>query len=332
LRYGSGYVIDPDLDNGVFLFTGYDIVVEDEVSNGDDDLRQFLGGFFWVKEAFQLFGLPFHDFKLQYSNGYRRSRAAGLKFLSTLFHLGFGIGGFHFTGEFAPLLGSTREISKATDIIAGTIAPEDEGTLQRIRQYGAYLETGYDFGPFEFIFEFDFASGDDDPSSTSDLTQFTFAEDTNVGLLMFEHILAFETARSAAVGNDLLQSQNAIAYPTTSISTEGAFTNGIALFPQGIFHFGPDLDLTVGTLIAWAHKPVIDPILSLVEGRDVNFNGGEPGRFYGVEFDGRLTWKLYDRFLLDIESAYLLPGDAFYDEHRDAVNAFFLETRFTFLF
>lgn len=332
VRYGKGYVVDPDPNKGVFLFTGYDIVVEDEVSNSEDDLDQILGGFFVVSPKFRFLGLPFHDFRFQYSNGVRINQEFDFRFLSTLAHLHFGIGNFRFSGEFAPIFGHTREISKATDIISGKISEEDEGTLQDIRSYGIMAEVGYRLGPAELIFEFDLATGDDDPGSESDITSFTFAEDTNVGLLIFEQILAFETARSAAVGNDLLKSQNAIAFPTTQISTEGAVTNTIALFPQAVFHAGNAVDFYLGTLIAWAEKPVVDPILSLIKGEDVNFNGGAPGDFYGVELDGRFTWKLYNRFHFDLESAFLFPGNAFHDEHKDAVNSFFLEGRFTFLF
>ena len=41
----------------------------------------------------------------------------------------------------------------------------------------------------KFIFEFFYASGDDDPSNDTDINQLTFTPDTNVGLHLFENVI-----------------------------------------------------------------------------------------------------------------------------------------------
>jgi hypothetical protein len=64
----------------------------------------------------------------------------------------------------------------------------------------------------------------------------------------------------------------------------------------------------------------------------VNFNGGRPGDFYGIELDGRFQWRYLERFLFDLEGAILFPGDAFYDENEQAARSTLIQGRATFVF
>ncbi len=140
----------------------------------------------------------------------------------------------------------------------------------------------------------DYASGDDDPRARSDLTVFSFDRDFNVGLLLFEHILAFESARSAAVGIETLKNLNSDSFPLTEVSTEGRFTNAIALFPQITWHLAerPDSEAHIrfGALIAWpaAKGGAVDPVRTIlredglrIDDDAQNFHGGDPGNYWG---------------------------------------------------
>ena len=64
----------------------------------------------------------------------------------------------------------------------------------------------------------------------------------------------------------------------------------------------------------------------------VNLNGGRPGRFYGVEIDGRAQWKYLDHFAFDLEGALFFPGNAFDDENQLAVRSGLVQGRTTFYF
>ncbi len=77
----------------------------------------------------------------------------------------------------------------------------------------------YDQPMYTLYFEADYASGDSDPTTRSPLTQFRFAEDSNVGLLMFKHILAYQSGRAAASGVQLLRDLRAPSYPTDAIAS-----------------------------------------------------------------------------------------------------------------
>ena len=188
-------------------------------------------------------------------------------------------------------------------------------------------------------YEFDYASGDADPEARPTLSQFRFSEDTNVGLLMFDHVLRFQTARSALAATEIAQRLGAVSFPTERIDARGAFTNAMAIFPQVDFRPHDTVLFRGGVLVAWAPAAVNDPVQSLLQ-RDgqeieddlVNFVGGKPGKFYGTEIDGRFQWRFVEHFALDLEAAVLFPGDALEDENGQAVNAFLTQGRTTFFF
>jgi hypothetical protein len=167
----------------------------------------------------------------------------------------------------------------------------------------------------------------------------------NVGLLLFEHVMAFETARSVAVGIENLSGIETDSFPLTEVRTEGRFTNALAFFPQLYIDLmkRPDHNIhtRMGVLMAWAATAggVVDPIITSlndvsgnIADNAVNFHGGRPGRYYGTEFDLQLGYRFRDNFYWTLEGAMLLPGDGLHDEHGLAVRSFLVENRFEFLF
>ena len=96
-----------------------------------------------------------------------------------------------------------------------------------------------------------------------------------MGLLLFEHIIAFESARSAAVGIENLSTLSAPSFPLTEVSSYGRFNNAYGLFPQALVRMvdTPDHFLTwrMGALLAWPEYGVVDAVLSaLRRGRSSN--------------------------------------------------------------
>jgi len=236
--------------------------------------------------------------------------------------------------DVATNLGSTREIAASYHAITN-----DEIVDQTVRQLGARAVLRYDHRYFSIYLEGDYASGDEDPQARTPLTQFTFAEDANVGLLMFKHILAFQSARASAAGVETLRRLGAPSLPAEAVSTRGAFTNAVAVFPQIDVRPLPGLLLRGGVLAAWAPSRVVDPVASLqardgrtIEDDLVNFAGGKPARFYGTEIDGRVQYRFIEHFLLDVEGAVLFPGDAFKNRDGYAVRSGLVNARTTFFF
>lgn len=230
--------------------------------------------------------------------------------------------------------GTTKEVAAAYSLITN-----DPVLPQEILQLGTRAVVRWDEPRFTGYLEFDYASGDPDPQSGTPLSQFRFAEDTNVGLLMFEHAMRFQSARASAAAVEVTRRLGADTFPAERIDTRGAFTDALAIFPQ--FDVRP-LDTVLlrgGVLVAWAPAPVIDPVQSLTR-RDgqqiaddlVNFVGGKPGRFYGVELDARAQWRFLDHFAFDVETAVLFPGDAFQDANGRASRSFLAQGRTTAFF
>jgi hypothetical protein len=322
---------DTSEGRGAFLIFAYDRLVGDDPMRFGDDLHGWISAVRWLEPTHRLGG----DFEAQLYHAYRfRSdndtevSIVGGRLMSKLgsdWHAGI---------EAAVVEGTTREVANAYRVVTN-----DPALKQDVHQLGARAVVRYDRPLYTLYLEGDYASGDADPSIQTPLTQFRFAEDSHVGLLLFEHVLAYQSARAAAAGIAVLQNLNAPSLPVDQVATRGAFTNAAALFPQVDLHPFEDFLVRGGVLFAWAPAQVIDPIRSLarkdglrIDDDLVNFAGGKPGRYYGTEFDLRLQYRMYEHFAADLEGAMLLPGSALEDANGDAVRSFLLQTRATFFF
>ncbi len=243
-------------------------------------------------------------------------------------------GPVRFTWHHAQMFGGTREISEGLALLGTSSGP---AARQDLRAFGGLAELAVRLcSALELSFEVFYASGDDDPRSTTPLTQLTFAEDTNVGLHLVKNVIGYQTARSAALGVENLRAVSPPTMAVNEIDTRGAFQNGVALFPQVIVDPLPWLSLRAGALFMFAASPVVDPIGTIlradgnrIDDDAVNFAGGKPASYWGTELDLGLTVRPVPHAQLDLEGAYLLPGDALRDENGDAVRSLFVTTRAT---
>ncbi len=321
------------------MAAGYDVAVEDDIGFDSDDLWQGVGMLqIRVKEP-TLMGLDWHPFLFQVAGGGRFGKEFNTEVFSVPVSLECGIGPVHFVGEAVAVFGTTREISEGMAALRESDEAKRVVRDQEILGFGARAILDVKMGPVTGTLEFDYASGDSDPRDETPLTTYSFDRDANVGLLLFEHVLAFETARSAAVGIENLQHVGSDSFPLTEIASDGRVQNAILFFPQVLIEPVKEFGIRLGVLFAWAAAPVTDPIMTLLRedgeriGDDaVNWNGGKPASYYGTEFDLQLEWRFREHFIWTLETAMLLPGPALRDESGDAVPSFLLENRFTFLF
>jgi hypothetical protein len=321
---------DTSRQRGLFLLGFYDRVSQARISTFGDDLTGIGGGLQYKDPRPDLSSDLQTD--LFYSHRWESEfdtsiHVVSLRAMARAGKLGAGAEGVHIRGR-------TREVSEALSLINN-----DPVVRQQVSQWGARAVVRWDEPHWTAYLEFDFASGDRNPNPGSDLTQLYFAEDNNVGLLLFERILAFETARSAAAGVELLRRLGADTYPSERVDSEGSFTNAIAIFPQFDLRPMRDLLLRGGVLLAWSPSGLVAPLETLkvrdgteIEDDLVNFHGGRPGNFYGAELDGRVEWKFEDHFLFNLEGAILFPGDALEDENGQAVRSVLIQGRATFVF
>jgi hypothetical protein len=320
---------DLSLDKGLFLIFAYDRLVTEDPMQYSQDLHNVIAA---MRIRQPTLGKARH-FDMQAFYAYRFSSEYTTQISAVGERLAARLGEFTLGAETTAVLGSTSEVSQALSLINN-----DPVVPQAVRAGGARAVARWDQKLATLYLETDYASGNGNPSTSAPLTQFRFAEDTNVGLLLFKQVLAYQSARSAAAGVALLQQLGAKDYPVEAIATNGSFTNAFALFPQVDVHPVKNLLLRGGVLVAWAPAPVVDPIVSLQHNSVaphfyngiVNFVGGAPQRFYGTELDARIQYRLFDHFAADLEGAILFPGSALEDANGDAVRSFLVQGRGTF--
>lgn len=312
---------DLDENRGGFLILAFDRLAGGDPMTFKDDLSEWVTAARWLEPTHRLGG----DFEAQLYHRYRWSSAndTGVSALGGRLMSRLG-SDFHAGIEMTFNTGSTREISNAL-----SVSTKETPSLQDVRSFGARGVVSWDQRLFSLYLEGDYASGDGDPSTKTPLTQFRFADDAHVGLLLFDHVLAYQSARAAAADIATLKGLNAPSLPADQIATGGSFTNAAAIFPQVDVHPLDDFLIRGGVLFAAAPARMVDP-LSLQH--LVNFEGGKPGRYYGTEFDLRLQYRLYDHFVADVEGAYLVAGSALQDINHYASNSALFQARTTFYF
>jgi len=332
ISHGPGYVVDPSLEDGVFLGLVWDFLVNDSILTTQDDLHGVSAqlDFRWRRPEF--LGPDWGPLRFTATLTYRWEEQFSTSLFAIPLRAELAYQAFRFRGEFTHVTGTTQEISAGFGALTNSPI-----TDQKLSMTAARAIADFGVGPLTLSLEWGFASGNRDPRTSTPQTAASWPRDTNLGLVLFQHTLAFQSARSAAVGIENLRQVEAASFPLTEVSTEGRVTNVNAIFPQVFYDPLPNLRLKAGVLFAWSAVPVVDPIQSLLRFRGdeieddlVNFHGGKPGRYWGTEVDLGIEWRYRDFFQAAVEFGFLFPGDAMHDENGDAVNSWMLETRFTF--
>jgi hypothetical protein len=321
---------DPSEQKGMFLVLAYDQLVIDEPQLLGFQLHDAIVALQYKQPKIGMF----RDVELRGYYTYRWDGHFGTNVDAMGGRVVGRIGDFSGGVDAVGILGATEEVSDAFHLITN-----DPAVSQAIRQLGGRAVVRYDRPKWTAYLEADYASGTSDTSLKGPLTQFHFAEDTNVGLLLFKQVLAYQTAREAAAATALLTSLHAPTIPVESIATKGALTDAIVIFPQADVHPIKNVLLRGGVMFSWAPAGVFDPIAT-AERRSsgqyqhivVNYNGGVPGNYYGTELDGRAQWRYLEHFAFDLEGAVLFPGSALTDEDGHAVRSFMVQGRTTFFF
>lgn len=142
-------------------------------------------------------------------------------------------------GEVLHIGGDTRAIA-----LPGTYDPSgltEDPLLKRADIWGYVTRLGYTLGPVTPVIEHGFASGDDNVAD-ADFTGRPLHPDFNVGLLLYEEILARVTAATWSEAAEGLWSN-------------GGVTNSRYLFPT--IHFVPreGTEIIAAYLVAWPDRP-----------------------------------------------------------------------------
>jgi hypothetical protein len=253
-------------------------------------------------------------------------------------------------GEAAFILGSTNEIRTPDQALSGS--------QTMIQSYGAVAQIGVvheahnsdtnsgnlplkasplsssddpqTWGDIAAQLEVGYASGDSNPLKVGgDNTEhrFTFDPNHKVGLLLFDEVMRWQTARSAAALTDpMLQNGSRPTPGVNLLPSNGGVFGAEYLYPTVIVRPKPWLDLKAGAVIAQTTADLVDPYRVATQGAYVNYRGGDARRHdLGLELDGgfeiRLRLDRQLRLQLGAQAGVLFPGGAFADSTGSIMNA-----------
>lgn len=173
-------------------------------------------------------------------------------------------------------------------------------------------------GDFVGQLEAGYASGDADPYDNVQ-RRFTFANNYKVGLLLFDEVLRWQTARAATAAQDpLLTNANRPTPGVDKLPSNGAIFGAQYLYPTFIARPWQWLDLKLGAVIAQTTADLVDPYRVVVNGNYENYRGGSPRNHdLGVELDtgveGRVPLNSGLVLNVGVQGGVLFPGAALAD-------------------
>lgn len=225
--------------------------------------------------------------------------------------------------EVATIFGETN--------IVRTVDQVRNDELEKVRSYGGAVRIGAvkvkgkgedRYGQFVASLEWGYASGDSDPNDGT-TRRFTFDPNHKVGLLLFDHVLAWKTARAATAASD----PELIARPmpgTHLLPSNGGIFGATYLYPTFIYRPHRSVDTKLGVVIAQSTADIVDPYQLNALGRVRNWEGGDASRHdLGIELDAGVEWRLalgYGLTLqLGAQGGVLFPGHAFDDANGNTM-------------
>lgn len=206
--------------------------------------------------------------------------------------------------------------------IAGIFGTTDAARTQYfashdIEQYGVVAELGMEReGKFKVSLEGGWASGDRNPVDGAQ-RRMTFNPSHRVGLVLFPEVIAWQTARSAAISVDPALTGRP-ARGANLLPSSGGVTGAAYLYPTAQVFLGRYVDLRGGMVIAMASSDWVDPVSVQRYGSARNYRGGDPSRRdLGLELDLGINTSFPLRGGVRIEGGVqggvLFPGRAFAD-------------------
>jgi hypothetical protein len=330
-------------DHPLVIALAGDFVFEDAradaIDDGDRALQAVLAVMWQEKQAeIGLYGVFRHQERDSDASAaltpFTEELTVGVADLAGKFHLPVGSSGSFLFGEMeAAFIGGRTTFVR-------TLEQLQAGEQETILSWGGAARLGAvtvqecgdeRWGAFVLTAEVGYASGDADPYDGV-TRRFTFDENHNVGLVLFDHVLAWKTARAATIAQD----PAIVARPNPGLSllpSNGGVFGASYLYPTVVVRPRPWLDLKGGVVIADTTADLVDPFHAGALGNYRNYDGGDPrDHDLGIELDAgadvRIPLGELVRLQLGIEGGVLFPGNAFDDEAgNDLPNQYLLNSK-----
>ncbi|HEX7602441.1 MAG TPA: hypothetical protein VF316_12585, partial [Polyangiaceae bacterium] len=163
--------------------------------------------------------------------------------------------------------------------------------------------------------EIGYATGDANPYDDVE-RRFTFDPNHRVGLVLFDEVMRWQSARAATAAQDPLLSNGGRPTPGVNLlSSNGGVFGAAYVNPTAVFRPRPWLDLKAGAVLAQTTSDLVDPYRLATQGSYVNYRGGDAKRHdLGLELDGGIEGRVrIERDLqlqLGAQAGVLFPGGA----------------------
>lgn len=224
--------------------------------------------------------------------------------------------------EAAMIFGSTTFVRTA---YVAPIDPTGEREPEKIRSFGGAIKLGAvriagqgkdQWGDIVGEIEAGYASGDANPADGI-TRRFSFEPNHQIGLVLFNQVLAWKTARAATIAQDP-EIVNRPAPGLQFLPSNGAVVGAQYLNPRFIFRPKRWLDLKSGFVIAQTSSDFVDPYHFGALGNAQNYDGGSAKKHnLGVEIDlgidTRIPIEPISTIQLGADAGVLFPGNAFDD-------------------
>jgi hypothetical protein len=175
-------------------------------------------------------------------------------------------------------------------------------------------------------FEVGYASGDADPNDGTE-KRFSFNPNYKVGLVLFDEVMRWQTARAATAAMDpLLQNGNRPTPGVDLLPSNGGVFGAQYINPTMIVRPRRWLDLKAGMVVAQTTADYVDPYRVAVNGAYTNYRGGNPRRHdLGVELDAgieaRIPLEYKMTLALGAQGGVLFPGGALANDIGETMKA-----------
>jgi hypothetical protein len=239
--------------------------------------------------------------------------------------------------EAAAIFGSTTFLRNT---YGSVIDPTADKPKERIQSFGGAAVLGAvrvagegddRWGQVVGEVELGYASGDANPYDGV-TKRFTFDENHRVGLVLFDQVMRWKTARSATIAQDPALVARA-APGLELLPSNGGVFGAQYLNLRGVYRPRRWVDLKGGVVIAQTTADLVDPYQAGALGSYRNYDGGDPKKHdLGVELDlgaaFRISLAPAATIQMGFEGGVLFPGRAFDDALGNKMpNQFLLSTQ-----
>jgi len=171
----------------------------------------------------------------------------------------------------------------------------DKALYKQANIWGYVARAGYKRESYSLIMEHGYASGDDNPADAK-FTGRPLHPDYNVGLLIYEEVLAYVTA---ATWTD----------SASGLWSQGGVYNSRYIFPQATWKPMDNWELTGAWLMAWPDKPDGSRILCAKGDKVQCASYSATAKSLGWEADLALKHRFHEHVLFSLESGYAHTTD-----------------------